>query len=171
MVPGVLRFESGIEVGQEVVLMTSKGEAVALAVAQMTTAVIAGVDHGTVATIKRVIMERDTYSQRWGFGPRAQEKKKLIAAGQLDSKGKPNESTPKTWLQFEGYIPKLTSHAADGVARFDGPPAAARPDLEEPVTEKKKKKSKREVEDDVMPDTVMESSPEKEKKKKKHSAE
>jgi H/ACA ribonucleoprotein complex subunit 4 len=170
MIPGVLRFETGIEVGQEIVLMTSKGEAVALAVAQMTTAVIAGVDHGTVSTIKRVIMERDTYSARWGFGPRAQEKKKLIAAGQLDSKGKPNENTPKTWLQFEGYIPKLTSHANNEVQRFDGPPAAARPELEEDlVKEKKKKKEKREMEDSVMEEA--EPSPEKEKKKKKHSSE
>ena len=169
MIPGVLRFENNIEVGQEIVLMTSKGEAVALAVAQMTTAVIAGVDHGTVATIKRVIMERDTYTGRWGFGPRAQEKKKLVAAGQLDSKGRPNENTPKTWLQFEGYIPRLTSHASADGAAFQGPPAAARPELEEEVVKakKEKKKSKRENEEDA----VMESSPEKEKKKKKHSSE
>ena len=168
MIPGVLRFENGIEVGQEIVLMTSKGEAVALAIAQMTTAVMAGVDHGTVATIKRVIMERDTYSARWGFGPRAQEKKKLIAAGQLDSKGRPNENTPKTWLSHEGYIPKLTS-TAHAEERFEGPPAAARPELEEPVKEKKKK-AKREVEEEE--DAVMaEPSPEKEKKKKKHSSE
>jgi len=33
MLPGVLRYESGIEVGQEVILMTTKGEAIALAVA------------------------------------------------------------------------------------------------------------------------------------------
>ncbi len=165
MIPGVLRFENGIEVGQEIVLMTSKGEAVALAIAQMTTAVMAGVDHGTVASIKRVIMERDTYSARWGFGPRAQEKKKLIAAGQLDSKGKPNESTPKTWLQFEGYIPRLTSEATTTSDKFEGPPAAAKPELEEPVKEKKKK-SKRDLDEDG--DAVMESSPEKDKKKKKN---
>jgi H/ACA ribonucleoprotein complex subunit 4 len=169
MIPGVLRFENGIEIGQEIVLMTSKGEAVALAVAQMTTAVVAGVDHGTVATIKRVIMERDTYSARWGFGPRAQEKKKLIAAGQLDSKGRPNENTPKTWLSVEGYIPKLTS-SGEAEARFDGPPAAARPELEEPVSEKKKKKAKREVEEEEDAE-MAEPSPEKEKKKKKHSSE
>ena len=166
MIPGVLRFENGIEVGQELVLMTSKGEAVALAVAQMTTAVMAGVDHGTVATIKRVIMERDTYSARWGFGPRAQEKKKLVAAGQLDSKGKPNENTPKTWLQFEGYIPKLTSSHAGGDASisFEGPPAAARPELEE--VKEKKKKNKREMVDEEETAEVV-ASPEKEKKKKK----
>jgi H/ACA ribonucleoprotein complex subunit 4 len=33
MLPGVLRYESGIEVGKEVILMTTKGEAIALAIA------------------------------------------------------------------------------------------------------------------------------------------
>lgn len=33
MLPGVLRFASGIEIGTEVVLMTTKGEAVAVAIA------------------------------------------------------------------------------------------------------------------------------------------
>lgn len=158
MIPGVLRFENGIEVGKEIVLMTTKGEAVALAIAQMTTAVIAGVDHGTVATIKRVIMERDTYAGRWGHGPRAQEKKKLIAAGQLDGKGKPNEKTPKSWLQFEGYIPRLTSGGETVTDKYTGAPKAARPELESPS--KKRDMDQSQVVDES-------SSPDKEKKKKK----
>jgi predicted ribosome-associated RNA-binding protein Tma20 len=52
MIPGLLRFSSGIEVGDECVLMTTKGEAIAVAIAQMTTAVMATVDHGVVAKIK-----------------------------------------------------------------------------------------------------------------------
>ena len=36
----------------------------------MTTAVIATCDHGMVAKIKRVIMERDTYPRKWGLGPK-----------------------------------------------------------------------------------------------------
>lgn len=44
--------------------MTTKGEAIALGVAQMTTSVMATCDHGCVAKIKRVIMERDTYPRR-----------------------------------------------------------------------------------------------------------
>jgi len=40
------------------------------AIAQMTTAVIATCDHGIVAKIKRVIMERDTYPRKWGLGPK-----------------------------------------------------------------------------------------------------
>eukprot|EP01112_Ceratiomyxa_fruticulosa_P004419 TRINITY_DN1497_c0_g1_i1.p1 TRINITY_DN1497_c0_g1~~TRINITY_DN1497_c0_g1_i1.p1 ORF type:complete len:504 (-),score=149.89 TRINITY_DN1497_c0_g1_i1:269-1681(-) len=97
MIPGLLRYESGIEVGELVVLMTTKGEAIALGVAQMTTSVMATVDHGIVAKIKRVIMERDTYPRRWGLGPRAKAKKSLIAEGKLDKYGRPNESTPSEW--------------------------------------------------------------------------
>ena len=35
----------------------------------MTTAVMSTCDHGVVAKIKRVIMERDTYPRKWGLGP------------------------------------------------------------------------------------------------------
>lgn len=79
MIPGLLRYEAGIEVNDEVVIMTTKGEAVAIGIAQMTTSVMATCDHGVVAKIKRVIMERDTYPRRWGLGPMAQKKKQLIA--------------------------------------------------------------------------------------------
>ena len=81
MTPGLLRFADAIEINDEVVLMTTKGEAVAVAIAQMTTAVMATCDHGCVAKIKRVIMERDTYPRRWGLGPMAQRKKSLIKEG------------------------------------------------------------------------------------------
>ena len=47
----------------------TQGEAIALGIAQMTTAVMATCDHGVVSKIKRVIMERDTYPRRWGLGP------------------------------------------------------------------------------------------------------
>ena len=36
----------------------------------MSTATIATCDHGVVAKIKRVIMERDTYPRKWGLGPK-----------------------------------------------------------------------------------------------------
>ena len=84
---------------QQVVLMTTKGEAIAIGIAQMTTSVMATVDHGCVAKIKRVIMERDTYPRRWGLGPMAQKKKQLVAEGKLDKHGRPNESTPKEYLR------------------------------------------------------------------------
>merc|ERR1711871_1122370 len=98
MIPGLLRFADDIGNGEEVVLMTTKGEAIAIGIAEMTTAVMATCDHGVVARIKRVIMDRDTYPRKWGLGPRALQKKKLIASGQLDKYGKPNEKTPREWL-------------------------------------------------------------------------
>ncbi|KAI9296775.1 Cbf5-Nop10-Gar1 complex [Neoconidiobolus thromboides FSU 785] len=97
MIPGVLRYEAGIEVNDEVVIITTKGEAVALAIAQMNTAVLATCEHGVAAKIKRVIMERDTYPRRWGLGPIAAKKKALIKEGKLDKYGKKNENTPKDW--------------------------------------------------------------------------
>ncbi|KAI9322495.1 H/ACA ribonucleoprotein complex subunit 4 [Dichotomocladium elegans] len=97
MIPGLLRFESGIEINDEIVLMTTKGEAIALAYAQMTTAVMATCDHGVVAKVKRVIMERDTYPRRWGLGPVALAKKKLKTEGKLDKYGRATEETPEIW--------------------------------------------------------------------------
>jgi len=70
MLPGVLRYDDGIENNQDIVIVTSKGEAVCLAIALMSTATIASCNHGFVAKIKRVIMERDTYPRQWGKGPK-----------------------------------------------------------------------------------------------------
>lgn len=84
MIPGLLRYEADIEVNEEVVLMTTKGEAIALGIAQMSTVELTTCDHGVVAKIKRCIMERDTYPRRWGLGPVSLEKKKMIKDGTLD---------------------------------------------------------------------------------------
>ena len=104
MIPGLLRYgtysttappkvrtpltdlviESGIEVHEEVVLMTTKGEAIALGIAQMSTVELSTCDHGVVAKVKRCIMERDLYPRRWGLGPVALEKKKMKSDGKLD---------------------------------------------------------------------------------------
>ena len=64
--------------------MTTKGEAIALGIAQMSTVELTTCDHGVVAKVKRCIMERDTYPRRWGLGPVAVEKKKMKADGKLD---------------------------------------------------------------------------------------
>eukprot|EP01057_Protomagalhaensia_wolfi_P004529 Protomagalhaensia_wolfi_Nauph_80__4528@NODE_464_length_2472_cov_105_665845_g349_i0_p1_GENE_NODE_464_length_2472_cov_105_665845_g349_i0NODE_464_length_2472_cov_105_665845_g349_i0_p1_ORF_typecomplete_len466_score123_16DKCLD/PF08068_12/4_3e29DKCLD/PF08068_12/34TruB_N/PF01509_18/1_8e22PUA/PF01472_20/5_9e17TruB_C_2/PF16198_5/1_8e16UPF0113/PF03657_13/0_00048Coilin_N/PF15862_5/0_051Med19/PF10278_9/7_4e03Med19/PF10278_9/1_4U79_P34/PF03064_16/3_7RNA_polI_A34/PF08208_11/19_NODE_464_length_2472_cov_105_665 len=113
MIPGVLRFENNIEVGAECVLMTTKGEAIALGIAMMNTATICSVDHGVVACIKRNLMEKNTYDIKWGYGPRAKEKKDLILKGFLDKNGKPNDKTPLTWLNAEGILPRLTGAAPE----------------------------------------------------------
>lgn len=84
MIPGLLRFEEGVQHYEEVVLMTTKGEAIAIGIAMMNTVEMTTCDHGVVAKIKRVIMERDVYPKRWGMGPVALEKKKMKADGKLD---------------------------------------------------------------------------------------
>jgi len=91
MIPGLLRYEADIQLNEEVVLMTTKGEAIAIGIAQMTTVELATCDHGVVAKVKRCIMERDTYPRRWGLGPKAQEKKKMVKSGALDKYGRANE--------------------------------------------------------------------------------
>jgi len=106
MIPGLLRFAEGIESGDEVVMLTTKGEAIAVGIAQMTTAIMATIDHGVVAKIKRVIMERDTYPRRWGLGPIAQKKKVLIKEGKLDKYGRKNDSTPADYLSSD--VPTTT---------------------------------------------------------------
>lgn len=77
--------------------MTTKGEAIALGIAQMSTVELSSCDHGVVAKVKRCIMERDLYPRRWGLGPVALEKKKLKSDGKLDKYGRPNEATPAKW--------------------------------------------------------------------------
>ncbi|KAK4540962.1 centromere/microtubule-binding protein cbf5 [Oleoguttula mirabilis] len=99
MIPGLLRYEAGIEVHEEVVLITTKGEAIALAIAQMSTVELSSCDHGVVAKVKRCIMERDLYPRRWGMGPVATEKKKMKESGKLDKYGRPNEATPGEWTK------------------------------------------------------------------------
>ena len=68
------------------------------AIALMTSPTMAACDHGVIAKIKRVIMERDAYPRKWGLGPKASIKKRLIVEGKLDKHGKPNENTPSDWL-------------------------------------------------------------------------
>ncbi|KAK1259941.1 H/ACA ribonucleoprotein complex subunit 4 [Acorus gramineus] len=149
MIPGLLRFENGIEVGEEVVLMTTKGEAIALGIAEMTTAVMATCDHGTVARIKRVVMDRDTYPRKWGLGPRASAKKKMIAEGLLDKRGKPNEKTPAEW-QRNVVMP--TGGVSAVVAPAAAPPPSADDKNQEAavvvVDEKEEKKKKKRSRDE-----------------------
>ena len=101
-VPGVLRFENNIENGKEIVIITTKGEAVAIAVAEMTSSVLASCDHGVVCKTKRVIMDRETYPRKWGLGPYALQKKKLIKEGKLDKYGKVNDKTPDDYKKIFG---------------------------------------------------------------------
>lgn len=162
MIPGLLRFADGIEVGEEVVMITTKGEAIAMGICQMTTSVMATVDHGVVAKIKRVIMERDTYPRRWGLGPIAQKKKGLIKDGKLDKYGRPNESTPTN------YLASLQSPVASSSQQ------AIKEDDEtnenEKTDKKKKKKSKSSTAEGSDSGSVQEDAPKKKKKKDKSAS-
>jgi len=99
MLPGLLRYEADINVYEEVVLITTKGEAIAIGIAQMSTVEMSSCDHGVVAKVKRCIMERDLYPRRWGKGPVAVAKKQMKEAGKLDKYGRPNEATPAKWTK------------------------------------------------------------------------
>jgi H/ACA ribonucleoprotein complex subunit 4 len=181
--PGVLRFENGIDVGTEVVLITTKGEAVAIAVAEMSTSVMATCDHGIVSKTKRVIMDRETYPKKWGQGPYALKKKKLITEGKLDKYGKVNEQTPEDYKKIFGKPTEAVAES-NGEEKLLNKKKAKEPEAEEaeeevvpvkknkkkvevveeeeeaPVVEKKKKKKVVEVEEE-------EEAPVVEKKKKK----
>ncbi|XP_039279259.1 H/ACA ribonucleoprotein complex subunit 4 isoform X1 [Nilaparvata lugens] len=163
MIPGVLRYEDGIELNEEIVLVTTKGEAIALGIALMTTATIASCDHGIIAKLKRVLMDRDTYPRKWGLGAKASLKKRMIKEGLLDKHGKPNENTPANWLsQFKsaGESAEKNSESVSetpskserkrklsGSGSANDEPASA-PTEEANSSEKKKKKKKKRKKDD-----------------------
>jgi len=164
MLPGLLRYEAGIEVNEEIVMMTTKGEAIALGIAQMSTTDMATCDHGVVAKIKRVIMERDTYPRKWGKGPRAMQKKKLIAEGKLDKYGRPNEKTPGTWttsyVDYNAAASGSSAAPSEPAVKLE-PIAPAEPSVQ--VKEEGKKRKTPEATDGA------EVKKEKKKKKKKKS--
>jgi len=163
MIPGLLRFADGVEINQEVVLMTTKGEAIAVATAQMTTAVMATVDHGVVAKIKRVIMERDVYPRRWGLGPMAQRKKSMIKEGKLDKHGKPNANTPSDFLNsYKEVSQKSPDLAGDGAVAAAATPAKPDADMEDASDSPKSDKG-----GDAMEEETPRKKEKKEKKKKK----
>ncbi|KAK7084825.1 H/ACA ribonucleoprotein complex subunit 4, partial [Halocaridina rubra] len=162
MLPGVLRYENGIEIDEQIVICTTKGEAICIALAMMTTSTMSTCDHGVVAKIKRVLMDRDTYPRKWGLGPKALDKKRLIEKGMLDKHGKPNENTPSNWLStYVDYRAKKDEpHARvpenSGSLSFTG---------NTPVEPRKRKIT--EGSDSKLETSVVEESPSKKEKKKK----
>ncbi|XP_041988903.1 H/ACA ribonucleoprotein complex subunit 4 [Aricia agestis] len=180
LLPGILRYEDGIEVDQEIVIVTTKGEAVALAIALMTTSTMASCDHGVAAKLKRVIMERDTYPRKWGLGPKASHKKMLIQQGKLDKHGKPNENTPSEWLNsYVDYKKTEVKETENGTQEESRKRTASIANEDDPnnsveqKSEKKKKKKKKDSESIAEADTTVDAAvedaeaPRKEKKKKK----
>jgi H/ACA ribonucleoprotein complex subunit 4 len=66
--PGVLSVESEIVKDSVVAILTLKGEAIALAKTLLSTEEILDLNHGTVATLQRVVMPRGTYPRVWKSG-------------------------------------------------------------------------------------------------------
>ena len=64
-IPGILRYEAGINVNDLICVMTQKGEAVALMRADMSSGKIQAEDHGIAATIERVLMPSGVYPKSW----------------------------------------------------------------------------------------------------------
>merc|ERR1712216_953039 len=102
-----------------------------------------------------VVMERDTYPKRWGLGPQAQLKKKLIADGKLDKHGKPNGSTPAEYLRA---VPDLSGAAKADVKMTEEPKTPVSKGDGVDVDKSTEKKSKKDKKDKKTP---------KEKKEKK----
>ena len=138
MIPGLLRFDNGIDIGDEIIVVSTKGEAVCLAHAQMTTNQMATVDHGVVAKIKRVIMDRETYPRRWGLGPFAQKKKQMIKEGALDKHGKANEKTPADWSAKQPDFSKI-----DYAVKTVEDPMFAKPETARKGLTKRKRRQRR----------------------------
>ena len=143
-VPGVLRFENNIENGKEIVIITTKGEAVAIAIAEMTSSVLASCDHGVVCKTKRVIMDRETYPRKWGLGPYALQKKKLIKEGKLDKYGKVNDKTPEDYKKIFGNDNKKEEKSEKKEKKKEESSSSDSEKEEKPKKEKKEGKEKEE---------------------------
>ncbi|XP_025420307.1 H/ACA ribonucleoprotein complex subunit 4 [Sipha flava] len=171
MLPGVLRYDDGIELNMEIVIVSTKGEAVALGIALMTTSTISSCDHGIIAKIKRVLMDRDTYPRKWGLGPMASAKKNMIKEGLLDKYGKPNENTPENWRQtfFKDVFEKMKTENENESKKRKRISTTPESPTSVVKKEKKEKKIKTEYIEEETPE--VQSSPddveEKKKKKKK----
>jgi H/ACA ribonucleoprotein complex subunit 4 len=146
-VPGVLRFENNIENGKEIVIITTKGEAVAIAVAEMTSSVLASCDHGVVCKTKRVIMDRETYPRKWGLGPYALQKKKLIKEGKLDKYGKVNDKTPDDYKKIFGNDNKKDKEEKKEEKKEKKKDKSSSSSSDSEKEEKKPKKEKKETEE------------------------
>jgi H/ACA ribonucleoprotein complex subunit 4 len=147
MIPGLLRYEADISLNEEVVLMTTKGEAIALAIAQMSTVELATCDHGVVAKVKRCIMERDTYPRRWGLGPVALQKKKMVKDGKLGKHGEKIDSTPADWSR--DYVDYNREGATAGASTVTQTIATIAKSEEMVVDKKEDKEKKKKRKSDV----------------------
>ena len=118
----------------------------------MSTVELATCDHGVVAKVKRCIMERDTYPRRWGLGPVALQKKKLIKDGHLGKHGEKIDSTPAEWSRdYHDYNRESQPSTSQSAGTESAHPPVASVVQPAPVSEaatlvKEEKKRKRKSE-------------------------
>src|ERR1700733_7788522 len=178
MLPGLLRYESNIQLYEEVVLITTKGEAIAIGIAQMSTVEMSSCDHGVVAKVKRCIMERDLYPRRWGMGPVALEKKKMKSDGKLDKYGRANEATPAKWqAEYTDYNAPADGTPQQPVAKktskedvLSAPPIAPDDSMEVDVPVTNGTNEKRKKHEGETPEEKAERKRRKKEKKEKKEA-
>ena len=72
-IPGVISLSKGISKGETVLLLTAKGELIAIAEASMTTEEVQSQPKGIAFPVRRVIMDQGTYPKMW--------KKKEVESG------------------------------------------------------------------------------------------
>jgi len=156
--------------------MTTKGEAIAIGIAQMSTVEMASCSHGVVAKVKRCIMERDTYPRRWGLGPTATKKKQMKETGQLDKYGRVTDATPSDWKNsYTDYAAPTGTSAQPvtektekvGVAAAPPVPPVEMEDVKSGSEEGEKKKRKAEVENEAEDAKAERKKKKKEEKKEK----
>lgn len=127
------------------------GEAIALAIAQMSTVELATCDHGVVAKVKRCIMERDTYPRRWGLGPVALKKKQMVKDGKLGKHGEKIQGvTPADWSR--DYVDYAREKPTAGPSTSASVPVVPPQSISEPEPvanddDQEKKKRKRKTEE------------------------
>jgi H/ACA ribonucleoprotein complex subunit 4 len=83
-VPGIVSLSPGIAKGETVVLLSGKGEMVAIAEAKMTTDEVLGTKKGIAFPVKRVIMDQGTYPKLW---KKASEHREAEEAEEEESEG------------------------------------------------------------------------------------
>lgn len=66
-VQGILKYDPNFDTNSTVVLVTCKGEAVAIATPLVASCQLADMERGIVTKTKRVIMEKDLYPKCWGI--------------------------------------------------------------------------------------------------------
>ena len=170
MLPGVLRYESNIDVNTQCVLITTKGEAIALAIAQMSTSTIATCDHGIVTRTKRVIMDRDVYDKKWKLGPYSKKKEDLKQQGKLDKYGRIVDQTPEAWKMLFGDSDKATT-VTDVVAKLGKGESKDEDKKEKKVEEKEEDEESHEKKRDKKKKDKKDKKEKKEKKSKKSKKE